>query len=239
MAATESLIAASPVSEADLARAEKYAREPFVHEGEDASIVLAGGSPRRRALDDALAEIDSGLDVPSIEWRREYALMLGLERLLSEEQPHLADGTELSAHQVDALSGTLAALMAEAQSNGRNGNGRSNGSVSAEDIPELPSGELELEGDLDYEDTLREEGDDEIGEDEEPLDWDAEAEGASEEDDEGPPPEEDPGADRRFWFEHATGAGKTVAALGFVEASRTGGVLVLTHRRNLVDQFNG
>ena len=32
---------------------------------------------------------------------------------------------------------------------------------------------------------------------------------------------EDPGAARRFWFEHATGAGKTVAALGFVEGSRT------------------
>ena len=30
-----------------------------------------------------------------------------------------------------------------------------------------------------------------------------------------------------------------MAALGFVEASRTGGVLILTHRRNLVDQFNG
>ena len=45
---------------------------------------------------------------------------------------------------------------------------------------------------------------------------------------------EDPGAARRFWFEHATGAGKTVAALGFVEASRTGGILILTHRRNLL-----
>ena len=30
-----------------------------------------------------------------------------------------------------------------------------------------------------------------------------------------------------------------MAALGFVEASRTGGVLILTHRRNLVDQFIG
>ena len=53
------------------------------------------------------------------------------------------------------------------------------------------------------------------------------------------PSTEDPGAARRFWFEHATGAGKTVAALGFVEASRTGGILILTHRRNLVDQFLG
>ena len=50
---------------------------------------------------------------------------------------------------------------------------------------------------------------------------------------------DDPGAARRFWFEHATGAGKTVAAVGFIEATRTGGVLILTHRRNLVDQFIG
>jgi superfamily II DNA or RNA helicase len=50
---------------------------------------------------------------------------------------------------------------------------------------------------------------------------------------------DDPGADRRFWFEHATGSGKTVAAVGFIEASRTGGILILTHRRNLVDQFIG
>ncbi len=27
--------------------------------------------------------------------------------------------------------------------------------------------------------------------------------------------------------------------MGFVEASRTGGILILTHRRNLVDQFLG
>src|SRR5204862_5906884 len=64
--------------------------------------------------------------------------------------------------------------------------------------------------------------------------------GRGEEDDEQLPEQpEDPSAARRFWFEHATGAGKTVAALGFVEASRTGGVLILTHRRNLVDQFLG
>ena len=73
--------------------------------------------------------------------------------------------------------------------------------------------------------------------DEEPLDWsDPEPE-----DDEPQAGEavEDPNAAKRFWFEHATGAGKTVAALGFVEASRTGGILILTHRRNLVDQFHG
>ncbi len=79
-------------------------------------------------------------------------------------------------------------------------------------------------------------GDASIDEDEEPQDWQDEVDEDEEPIDEQP---EDPNADRRFWFEHATGAGKTVAALGFVEASRTGGVLILTHRRNLVDQFNG
>ncbi len=72
--------------------------------------------------------------------------------------------------------------------------------------------------------------------DEEPQDWDEAEDVDAEVVEEAP---EDPGADRRFWFEHATGAGKTVAAVGFVEASRTGGVLILTHRRNLVDQFIG
>ena len=78
------------------------------------------GRARRRALDAALEEMDAGAKQPSIEWRRKFSLLLGLERLLSEEEPHLADGAVLSAHQVDALSGTLTALLAEAQ---RNGNG--------------------------------------------------------------------------------------------------------------------
>ena len=83
-------------------------------------------------------------------------------------------------------------------------------------------------------------GDDDEDEDEDGArgaDEDA-PEGALDEDqlDEAP---DDPNAHKRFWFEHATGAGKTVAAMGFVDASRTGGILILTHRRNLVDQFHG
>ena len=132
----------------------------------------------------------------------------------------------LSAHQVDALSGTLTALLAEAQ---RNGNGNGNGDVSSEDVMSLaPVG---IPGE--------EPGDDDEDDDEpeEPQDWSPD----SDEDDDAQLDEqpEDPNAAKRFWFEHATGAGKTVAALGFVEASRTGGVLILTHRRNLVDQFHG
>src|SRR4029077_17979078 len=107
-------------------------REQFVYEGESLEDALAPGSARRRALDAALTEIDAGNDQPSIAWRRRCSLLLGLERLLSEEEPHLADGTILSAHQVDALSGTLTALLAENQRS--NGNGSGNGSASV--VPE-------------------------------------------------------------------------------------------------------
>jgi ribonuclease E len=217
---------ASPVSGEELKRAEKFAREPFVLEGEDAATALADNSPRRAALDAALKELAAGRKEPSVEWRREFSLMMGLERLLAEEEPHLADGTTLSAHQVDALSGTLIALESELLIPGRNG---SNGKAPVT-LDEVEPGDEEIEGD-----EVEIEGD-ELP-DEEPLDWDPDEE--AEEEAAAEAVEEDPGAARRFWFEHATGAGKTVAALGFVEASRTGGILILTHRRNLVDQFLG
>ncbi|MGN6168305.1 MAG: DEAD/DEAH box helicase, partial [Solirubrobacteraceae bacterium] len=206
-----------------IARAEIFTRERFVYDGEALEDALASGGARRRALDAALAEMDAGAKQPTIEWRRKYSLLLGLERLLSEEEPHLADGAVLSAHQVDALSGTLTALLAEAQRNG-------NGALVANGRQELPEPARELE--------RSDEDEEENGEeDEEPRDWTDERE--LDEDVQLSDQPEDPNAARRFWFEHATGAGKTVAALGFVEASRTGGILILTHRRNLFDQFNG
>ena len=208
---------------ADLERAAKFTREPFLTEGEDVATALAPGSPRRVAFDAAIAELDEGLAVPSVAWRRKFSLLLGLERLLSEDEPRLVDGTVLSAHQVDALSGTLTALLAEAQRNG-NGNGAA---PAAEDVIALaPVG---IPGEEDDEDSDEDEA-------EEPLDWSPDSDDDDAQLEEQP---EDPNAAKRFWFEHATGAGKTVAALGFVEASRTGGVLILTHRRNLVDQFHG
>ena len=66
--------------------------------------------PAGEAVDDALAEIEAGAEHPSFEWRQNYSLLLGLERVLSEEAPKLLDGATLSEHQVDALSGTLAAI---------------------------------------------------------------------------------------------------------------------------------
>jgi hypothetical protein len=294
---TSVALAAAPIpSSADIARAEKLVRERFLHDGEDPAQALAPGTPRRRALDQALAELaaDPKAKHPSTAWRREFSLLLGLERLLSEEEPTLVDGTVLSAHQVDALSGTLTALLAEAQRTAPGANGRAAASASPEllasadilgpedldeDAAREPAPEREpdvLEDDEDDEededeeededddlgpvqraapeeeddedDELEDEPDEDIEDveaetelerdadsEEEPRDW------VDEEDEEealGEQPE-DPNAAKRFWFEHATGAGKTVAALGFVEASHTGGVLILTHRRNLVDQFNG
>src|SRR4051795_781951 len=143
---------------ADIARAERFVRERFVHEGEDPEVALAPGSARRRALDDALAELARDAEAPSTEWRRKYSLLLGLERILSEEEPRLVDGTLLSPHQVDALSGTLTALLAEAQRTG-NGNGdgpAGNGSAATPASSAIP-GEEDI--------------DEEVPDDEEPVDW--------------------------------------------------------------------
>jgi ribonuclease E len=189
-------------------RAEAWAGEPFLREGEDPAEVLARGHARRRALDDALAEIDAGLRGPSSAWRVRYALMLGLERVIADHPPRLASGTELRRHQIDALAGMLTELIAKNELRDENGhvNGSGNGAVA------------DLEP-LDEEDELEE------------LDAGEEAESELR-------PVHDPGAVRRFRFRHPTASGKTIAAAGFVEAARTMGVLILTHRRLLVDQFN-
>ncbi|MGI8904817.1 MAG: DEAD/DEAH box helicase family protein [Solirubrobacteraceae bacterium] len=239
-----------------IARAESVTLERFVYDGETLEAALAPDSARRRALDAALAEVDAGAEQPSVRWRRNFSLLLGLERVLSEKEPHLADGTVLSAHQVDALSGTLTALLAEAQRNGEQPGGAAlelaeltpAPELDGKSEPDLDAGDAERR-ELDSDDEPDEEPDDhelddegpeldvDAGDEDEPQDWqeDDELEGDPQLEEQ----PEDPNADRRFWFEHATGAGKTVAALGFVEGSRTGGVLILTHRRNLVDQFLG
>jgi superfamily II DNA or RNA helicase len=236
-------------SASDIERASAFAREPFLLNGAGAES-LTPGTARRRALDAALVEIDAGAEEPSLEWRRNFSLLLGLERLIGDEPPTLRDGAELNPHQIDALSGTLTELIAEQQVAAENGDPLSIGHVignapaEADDEQEVDAGEpaasATAEGETgDVEDDAEAvELDAEIEEGEEPQDW----VDSSEDDEEEVDPallEDDPGEARRFWFEHATGAGKTVAAVGFIDATRTGGVLILTHRRNLVDQFIG
>jgi ribonuclease E len=186
-------------------RAEAWAGEPFLREGEDPDRVLAPGTSRRRALDDAVAEIDAGRRDPSPQWKVSYGLMLGLERVLAEERPHLASGTELRRHQVDALAGMLTELIASHEKE-MNGNGAVIEAVQDEEEPEPEE----------------ESAEDALEVEEEAI------EGYK-----GP----DPGAIRRYRFRHPTASGKTIAAAGFVEAARTLGVLILTHRRLLVSQF--
>lgn len=212
--------AAKAPTKAQLESARAFALEPFLLEGEKLKDLVAG-TPRREAFDAALAEIADGRETPSIEWRQQYSLLLGLERLLADEPPKLVDGTELSEHQVDALSGTLAVLISDVQDEDA-------ADAATETAGDTPAPAGSANGDAADDDEA-------LAPDEEPQDWEedtAEEEIVAE-------VEDDPGAARRFWFEHATGAGKTVAAVGFVEASRTGGILILTHRRNLVDQFIG
>jgi ribonuclease E len=189
-------------------RAEAWAGEAFLREGEEVERVLAPGTARRDALDDATAEIEQGHREPSPEWKVRYGLMLGLERILSEKPPHLASGLELRRHQVDALAGMLTELIAFNQRQAEAA--FTNGHIS----------EAEIEAEEEEEDN---------GFVAPPVE---EEEGAL-------PltPEQDPGAIRRFRFRHPTASGKTIAAAGFVEAARTLGVLILTHRRLLVSQF--
>ncbi|MFL5891971.1 MAG: DEAD/DEAH box helicase, partial [Solirubrobacterales bacterium] len=220
--------AAGAIQADQLERVREFTREPILLDGETVED-LAPGTARSRAVEAALAELDEGHETPSPEWRRKYSLLLGLERLLSSERVRLAKDTELTEHQIDVLSGTLTALTAELEESDRKA--ESNGASAAVQT----NGQAEANGEAGGNGVVEDVAEDEVVPDEEePLDWEEPAEEELAED-----VPEDPGASRRFWFEHATGSGKTVAALGFIEGSRTGGVLILTHRRNLVDQFIG
>ena len=228
--------ATSPITSDQLERVREFAREPILLDDETIDDI-APGTARHRAVEAALAELDAGRETPSPEWRRRYSLLLGLERLLTAELVRLADGAELTEHQVDVLSGTLAALTAELEDSvaaeSWNGAGRSSAELDSDDPSPPVDAKLEGDGSNGAAEEVAEEDETLAPDEEEPQDWEEPAAGLVAE------APEDPGASRRFWFEHATGSGKTVAALGFVEGSRTGGVLILTHRRNLVDQFIG
>jgi ribonuclease E len=204
-------VEASDALAGDAVRAEAWAGEPFLRDGENPAEALAPGTARRRALDEATAEMDEGRRSPSPQWKVRFGLMLGLERVLAEPEPHTKAGTALRRHQVDALAGMLTELIAASQRDEENGNGHVLSAAELEEIEEEAADEDETlvvpteEVDEDELDELT--------------------------------PEQDPGAVRRYRFRHPTASGKTIAAAGFVEAARTLGVLILTHRRLLVSQF--
>src|SRR5438132_1688933 len=132
-------------------RAEAWAGEPFIRPDEDPAVVLAPGTARRRALDDAEAEIAAGAKGPSAEWKVRYGFVLGLERVLSDPAPHLRSGTELRRHQIDALAGMLTELIAALQREpeAENGAGADDAEAEEDEEDEVLEGELLDEGDPD------------------------------------------------------------------------------------------
>ena len=195
-------------------RAEAWAGEPFLEADDDRSKRLRPGSALRRALEDALAEMDAGL--PRAVARMEGALRAHARaraRALGEAAPprlrHRAAPppgrrARRDAHRADRR-GREGRRRPErqrqrerrrrrgARRGGRRGGRRTHGRASTRTRARPRSCRRS--------------------------------------------PAHDPGAERRYRFRHPTASGKTIAAAGFVEAARTEGVLILTHRRLLVSQF--
>ena len=205
---------ASDGIEAAALRAEAWAGEPFLRPDEDAATSLRArdrAAPRARQR----ARRDRGRPRPSPrrEWKVRFALMLGLERVLSEKPPHLASGTELRRHQVDALAGMLTELIAANEKQVANGDG-----AERRAPPRSRSRRTTR--------TRTTTSPVELDEDERRADEDAveaarttPAPSAATASATRPPP------------------ARRSPPPGFVEAARTEGVLILTHRRLLVDQF--
>ncbi len=121
--------------------------------------------------------------------------MLGLERVLTEDPARTAAGTELRRHQVDALAGMLAELIASTQ---RAADENGNGNGHRRERRERAEVELDEERRRRLRRRLRR------------------GRRSSSRSSRAP----DPGAVRRYRFRHPTASGKTIAAAGFVEAAR-------------------
>ena len=147
---------------------------------------------------------------PSSDWKIRYSLMLGLERVLSDRPPHLKSGTELRRHQVDALAGMLTELIAAAQR-------------EPEAVADEPDEEFEDEEEY-------ENGD--AGEN-----GHAEVERTRTRTTTSRPPAT-PARSAATASATRPRPARRSPPPGFVEAARTIGVLILTHRRLLVTQFN-
>ena len=198
-------------------RAEAWAGEPFLHPDEDPDVALAPGTASRRALDAALAEIEAGLREPSPEWRVE---------LRAHARPRPRPLGEAAAprlrHRAAPPSGGRARRDADRADRGEPEAGRERQRERRRRSLERDRRGGRRGGRGRARARRRRARTVEADEDEDEV-----ATGGR----------SDPGASRRFRFRHPTASGKTIAAAGFVEAARTEGVLILTHRRLLVDQF--
>ena len=217
---------------------------------------LRAGSLWATAYLEAADELEAGLASPSAEYRRRYALPLGLQRVLADDEPHLQSGLALRPHQVDALAGMLAAVIGDFERSQRAEQDELE--QPENDAPKLAdeSGAVVGDsGDDDDDDDDSEFGFEDDDEDDAPVELpriidspvarvalagiDEPDDDDDDDDDDatGEEPIHDPGAIRRYRFKHPTASGKTVAAAAFIDAAKITGVLILTHRRLLVDQF--
>ena len=232
---------------------QRWIGERIVAEGEP--VELRRGSVWAGAYLDAVEEMAQGLKSPSPEYRRRYALPLGLERMLGPDEPHLASGLPLRAHQVDALAGMLAAVIGDYERQEADDSAEAELDDAAPRLADESQAVVGDTGDADDDDEELVFEDDDESEavelpplvDDEPIarvvlagvdeDEDDDQDEDDDEDATGEHEAPDPGAVRRYRFKHPTASGKTVAAAAFVDAARITGVLILTHRRLLVDQF--
>ena len=237
-AAAADMIGTDGIDPATVAEVERWAGELIVPPGDSAAEALAPGSPYRLALEEARAEIAAGRPSPTPEWRRRWALPLGLQRLLADDTPKLAGGLELRPHQVDALAGMLGALLGAIEREGEDAAGADENGDADEPVAEA----VEVEEDEVEEITPR------LRARRRRRARGGRGRGAGRR----RPTRTTmtrtttrptrsrrptPARPRRYRFKHPTASGKTVAAAGFVDAAKITGVLILTHRRLLVDQF--
>ena len=192
----------APGLPADAELAGRWAGEPFLRPDEEPSEVLAPGTARRQALDEALTEIGAGQNAPRTSGAfasrscSAWSACSRASRRCWSPAPSCA-ATRWTRWPACSRRSITANQRELEEANG---------------FEALPEGEDERTATSRHTPT-RTAG---RGPDEEPE-----------------PIGEDPGAVRRYRFRHPTASGKTIAAAGFVEAARTAGVLILTHRRLL------
>ena len=269
---------------ADVAEAERFTRELFVHEGEDAATALAAGHrapararPRAQGdrggphgpLDEVAAPLLAAAR-PRAPARRRTSRAWPTARCSTRTRstpsrarsPRCSPPRRATAHAVEPASAAPVLAVDEAAAYGSPEPRPEPARAAEEDDEEPTSPTTEVEATTrtttrrttasasrpptrttrttsPTTSSLRRGQDEEEAEEDEAASYEDEDLDPGVDDDIAEGAADDPNAAKRFWFEHATGAGKTVAAMGFVDASRTGGVLILTHRRNLVDQFHG
>ena len=181
--------------------------EPFLHPGEDAVVALAPGTARRRALDDAIDEIDAGRRVP-------VAALEGALRPDARPRARARGGVARDRRRHRAAPPPDRRARGDADRADRGDPARRRRERQRRRTGASPSSSTSRRTrrtTTSSSSTRSPRRRTFVG--------------------------EDPGASRRYRFRHPTASGKTIAAAGFVESARELGVLILTHRRLLVDQF--